>query len=93
MRAFGLTLTWDVLKFNSPLIISECSLSININMRCIEMCLKMDLPITVARININMRCIEITLKMCLLNLTSRLTLTWDVLKLHHPGCLACITLD
>ena len=22
-----------------------------------------------------------------------LTLTWDVLKLHHPGCLACITLD
>ena len=76
---FGLTLTWDVLKFNKA---GDNSIpeKININMRCIEITTVSVECEDILRININMRCIEIINGSCNHIYVSGLTLTWDVLK-------------
>ena len=75
----GLTLTWDVLKYDKCYNI-VCTIKININMRCIEIRKQMQTVRTQTRININMRCIEIKVEIERLLDEGGLTLTWDVLK-------------
>ena len=53
-----LTLTWDVLKCKYRQK-AGCYIKININMRCIEMCIYVCIWCIACLININMRCIEI----------------------------------
>ena len=78
MEHKGLTLTWDVLKYNK-LQFRRVFKRININMRCIEI-----FPLNHKQkrnvININMRCIEMQRKLRYPLWDLRLTLTWDVLK-------------
>ena len=60
MAVYRLTLTWDVLKSHLPIYTVHCIL-ININMRCIEIEVKIVTVSDLIKININMRCIEILL--------------------------------
>ena len=76
----GLTLTWDVLKWQWLCWYSWFWWRLTLTWdvlkymnTCSSACL--------ARININMRCIEMITHMSLAKLAKRLTLTWDVLKL------------
>ncbi len=79
VRAFGLTLTWDVLKYEL-IVVKWLCVWININMRCIEIYTPLTFNLIVAPININMRCIEINITQSAISAGYRLTLTWDVLK-------------
>ena len=79
LQGWWLIETWDVLKSNS-LPSSGPSVSINRNMRCIEITLPRFLSASGSMININMRCIEMLISFAMLKFAFGLIETWDVLK-------------